>query len=34
LRSWVDFGVRVYADIQRGNPSFFARHLEPRSVLS
>jgi hypothetical protein len=24
----------VYADIQRGNPSFFARHLEPRSVLS
>ena len=34
LRSWVDFGVRVYADIQRGNPSFFARHLESRSVLS
>ena len=32
LRSWVDFGVRVYADIQRQNPSFFTRHLEPRSV--
>jgi len=30
LRSWVDFGVRVYADIQRHNPSFFSRHLEPR----
>jgi uncharacterized protein len=34
LRSWVDFGVRVYADIQRHNPSFFTRHLEPRSALS
>jgi uncharacterized protein len=32
LRSWVDFGVRVYGDIQRRNPSFFSRHLEPRSV--
>jgi uncharacterized protein len=32
LRRWVDFGVRVYADIQRQNPSFFTRHLEPRSV--
>ena len=32
LRSWVDFGVRVYADIQKRNPSFFTRHLEPRSV--
>ena len=34
LRSWVDFGVRVYADIQRHNPSFFTRHLEPRSTLA
>jgi len=32
LRRWVDFGVRVYADIQRNNPSFFTRHLEPRSA--
>ncbi len=32
LRSWVDFGVRVYGDIQRHNPQFFARHLEPRSA--
>jgi len=34
LRSWVDFGVRVYADIQRQNPSFFTRHLEPRSAIA
>ncbi|HEY2633508.1 MAG TPA: quinohemoprotein amine dehydrogenase maturation protein [Steroidobacteraceae bacterium] len=34
LRSWVDFGVRVYADIQRDNPSFFTRHLQPRSALA
>jgi uncharacterized protein len=34
LRQWVDFGVRVYADIQRHNPSFFIRHLEPRSAIS
>ncbi len=32
LRRWVDFGVRVYADIQRQNPRFFAQHLEPRSA--
>lgn len=32
LRRWVDFGVRVYADIQRNNPTFFSRHLEPRSA--
>ncbi|HEY2682212.1 MAG TPA: quinohemoprotein amine dehydrogenase maturation protein [Steroidobacteraceae bacterium] len=32
LRRWVDFGVRIYADIKRRNPSFFTRHLEPRSV--
>ena len=34
LRSWVDFGVRVYADIQRHNPGFFTRHLEPRSAIA
>jgi uncharacterized protein len=33
LRRWVDFGVRVYADIQRRNPDFFSRHLEPRSAI-
>jgi len=33
LRRWVDFGVRVYADIQRHNPDFFSRHLEPRSAI-
>ncbi len=32
LRRWVDFGVRVYADIQRRNPHFFTQHLEPRSL--
>ena len=32
LRRWVDFGVGVYADLQRLNPGFFARHLEPRSA--
>jgi uncharacterized protein len=32
LRRWVDFGVRIYADIQRSNPSFLSRHLEPRSM--
>lgn len=34
LRRWVDFGVGVYAAIQRGNPEFFARHLEPRSAIA
>jgi hypothetical protein len=24
--------VRVYAEIQRLNPDFFVRHLEPRSA--
>jgi uncharacterized protein len=32
LRRWVDFGVRIYADIQRRNPRFFEHHLEPRSA--
>jgi uncharacterized protein len=34
LRRWVDFGVGIYADIQRHNPSFFTRHLEPRSAVA
>jgi len=34
LRRWVDFGVGIYADIQRHNPSFFTRHLEPRSAMT
>jgi uncharacterized protein len=34
LRRWVDFGVGIYADIQRHNPSFFTRHLEPRSAIA
>ncbi len=34
LRRWVDFGVRVYADIQRHHPEFFTRHLEPRSAIA
>jgi uncharacterized protein len=34
LRRWVDFGIRVYGDIRRENPSFFSHHLEPRSALS
>lgn len=34
LRRWVDFGVRVYTDIQRHNPTFFTRHLEPRSAIA
>ncbi len=32
LRRWVDFGIRIYADIRRLNPDFFSRHLEPRSA--
>ena len=34
LRRWVDFGVGIYADIQRRNPDFFARHLETRKSNS
>lgn len=34
LRSWVDFGVGVYAEIQQRNSGFFTRHLEPRSAHS
>jgi len=32
LRRWVDFGVRVYAEIKRSNPAFFSLHVEPRSI--
>lgn len=30
LRRWVDFGIRVYAEISAHNPDFFSTHLEPR----
>jgi uncharacterized protein len=30
LRRWVDFGIRVYAEISTRNPDFFRTHLEPR----
>jgi len=33
LRRWVDYGVKIYADIQRHNPSFFSRHLASRSAI-
>ncbi|MGH8268421.1 MAG: quinohemoprotein amine dehydrogenase maturation protein [Steroidobacteraceae bacterium] len=30
LRRWVDFGIRVYAEITARNPDFFRTHIEPR----
>jgi uncharacterized protein len=33
LRRWVDFGIRIYADIRQHNPGFFSRHLESRSAI-
>ena len=30
LRDWIDFGIRVYADIAERNPRFFGDHLEAR----
>ncbi|HEX8756775.1 MAG TPA: quinohemoprotein amine dehydrogenase maturation protein [Steroidobacteraceae bacterium] len=30
LRRWVDFGIRVYAEVTARNPDFFRIHLEPR----
>ena len=32
LRRWVDFGIRVYAEISARNPGFFSTHIEPRSA--
>jgi uncharacterized protein len=34
LRSWVDFGVRVYTDILAHNPQFFSQHIEPRRAIA
>jgi uncharacterized protein len=34
LRRWVDFGVRVYAEVMSRNPDFFHVHIEPRGALS
>lgn len=30
LRRWVDFGIRVYAEVSARNPNFFSTHIEPR----
>lgn len=30
LRRWVDFGIRIYAEISARNPEFFSAHIEPR----
>jgi len=34
LRSWVDFGVRIYSEITTHNPDFFRTHIETRRALS
>jgi uncharacterized protein len=34
LRRWVDFGVRVYAEIAARNPGFLQRHIEPRRAVA
>jgi uncharacterized protein len=34
LRSWVDFGVRIYTDILSQNPQFFSQHIEPRRAIA
>jgi uncharacterized protein len=33
LRRWVDFGIRVYAEISARNPQFFSTHIEPRRAV-
>ncbi|MGH8320034.1 MAG: quinohemoprotein amine dehydrogenase maturation protein [Steroidobacteraceae bacterium] len=30
LRRWVDFGIRVYAELSARNPDFFTTHIAPR----
>jgi uncharacterized protein len=30
MRDWVDFGIEVYGDLIRTNPSFFHDHITPR----
>ena len=34
MRDWVDFGIAAYSRIQRDNPGFITRHVEPRRVTS
>jgi len=34
LRSWVDFGVRIYSEIMSKNPDFFRTHIETRRALT
>lgn len=31
MREWVDFGIEIYAEILKKNPSFFKQHLSSRS---
>jgi uncharacterized protein len=30
MRDWIDFGIRVYAEIMVSNPAFIERHVAPR----
>lgn len=34
LRRWVDFGIRVYAEIAARNPRFLNAHIEPRRAVA
>ncbi len=34
LRRWVDFGVRIYAEISARNPRFFSTHIDPRRAVA
>ncbi|HUY83172.1 MAG TPA: quinohemoprotein amine dehydrogenase maturation protein [Steroidobacteraceae bacterium] len=34
LRRWVDFGVRIYAEISARNPRFFSTHIDPRRTVA
>ena len=34
LRRWVDFGVRIYGEIQARRPEFFSTHIDTRRALS
>ncbi len=33
LRDWIDFGIRVYAEINSRRPEFFDRHVTPRRAI-
>lgn len=34
MREWIEFGLRIYADVQRANPQFVARLRGPRKETS